>query len=193
MTEFELLNHAKKYIDQMANGLNPLTGEPVPDGDLINNVRISRCLFYVSGVMQRAIENGLWAARAPHGKKAEFALTAEQAERFSFSEKPIPISEIRDRINALIDDGAMKKLQYKVMTDWLLSHGLLETYTTMYGKEGKRPTPEGEKLGILLEQRQGMNGVYYVTLYDLSAQRFLLDNLAGMVEEGKKKPETPED
>ena len=43
----ELLKHAKEYIEKMANGINPLTGEIVPDNDLINNIRISRCLFYV--------------------------------------------------------------------------------------------------------------------------------------------------
>ena len=41
----ELLKHAKEYIENMANGINPLTGESVKDDDLINNVRISRCLF----------------------------------------------------------------------------------------------------------------------------------------------------
>ena len=30
MTEKELLIHAKNYIDKLANGINPLTGEPVP-------------------------------------------------------------------------------------------------------------------------------------------------------------------
>lgn len=38
----ELLKHAKGYIEKMANGINPLTNENIPDNDLINNVRISR-------------------------------------------------------------------------------------------------------------------------------------------------------
>ena len=44
MTELEILLHAKSYIDKMAQGINPLTDEAVPDGDMVNNVRISRCL-----------------------------------------------------------------------------------------------------------------------------------------------------
>ena len=47
MTELETIAHAKKYLDEMANGKNPLTGEAVSETDLINNVRISRCLFFV--------------------------------------------------------------------------------------------------------------------------------------------------
>jgi len=54
----ELLKHAKEYIEKMANGINPLTGESVKDDDLINNVRISRCLFYVNDVLGNVLSNG---------------------------------------------------------------------------------------------------------------------------------------
>ena len=178
MTEYEVLIHAKNYIDKMANGIDPLTDNPVPDSDLINNVRISRCLFYVSGVMQKAIESGMWAKPVKH-KKAEFTLSEEKAADFSFSEKPIPISEIVNRINALVNEDEMKKLQYKVVTTWLLARGILETYTNMFGKESKRPTPNGESLGIKLEMRNGASGPYYVTVYDIQAQHFIIDLYSG--------------
>lgn len=55
MTEREILKHAKNYIDSLANGINPLTGEPVNEGDIVNNVRISRCLFYVSGILGKVL------------------------------------------------------------------------------------------------------------------------------------------
>ena len=54
----ELLKHAKGYIEKLANGINPLTGEIVPDNELINNIRISRCLFYVNEVLGEVYENG---------------------------------------------------------------------------------------------------------------------------------------
>ena len=43
MTEQEKLHHAKHYIDKLANGLNPLDGTPIPEQDIVNNVKISRC------------------------------------------------------------------------------------------------------------------------------------------------------
>ena len=55
--DIELLKHAKYYIEKMANGVNPLTNEIVPDDDLINNVRISRCLFYVNNILGKVIDN----------------------------------------------------------------------------------------------------------------------------------------
>ena len=45
MTENEKILYAKSFIDKMANGVNPLDNTPIPEGELLNNVRISRCLF----------------------------------------------------------------------------------------------------------------------------------------------------
>ncbi len=42
MTELEIMQRAKAYIDQLANGINPIDGTCVADSDVINNVRISR-------------------------------------------------------------------------------------------------------------------------------------------------------
>ena len=58
MTELEIMQRAKMYVDKLANGINPLTDQPAPEGDTVNQVRISRCLFYVSDVLRRVIENG---------------------------------------------------------------------------------------------------------------------------------------
>ena len=58
IVNLELLKHAKKYIEKMANGINPLTDEKIPDSDLVNNIRISRCLFYVNNVLGEIITNG---------------------------------------------------------------------------------------------------------------------------------------
>lgn len=46
MTELEIMQHAKGYLDKLAKGIDPLTDQEVPEDDVINNVRISRCLFY---------------------------------------------------------------------------------------------------------------------------------------------------
>lgn len=56
MTEQEKLHHAKHYIDSLANGLNPLDGTPIPEQDIVNNVKISRCLFFVSDVLRKQLD-----------------------------------------------------------------------------------------------------------------------------------------
>lgn len=48
---------AKSYLDKLANGINPITNELASEYDTINNIHISRCLFYVSDVLRNLIEN----------------------------------------------------------------------------------------------------------------------------------------
>ena len=40
MTELENMQLAKAYIDDLANGTNPINNIPVADSDVINNIRI---------------------------------------------------------------------------------------------------------------------------------------------------------
>ena len=57
-TDLEIMIHAKSYLDKLANGINPLTDQMLPESDIVNQVRISRCLFYVSDVLRQVIEKG---------------------------------------------------------------------------------------------------------------------------------------
>ena len=38
MTDLEVMQRAKMYIDKLANGVNPITDQSVSDSDCINNV-----------------------------------------------------------------------------------------------------------------------------------------------------------
>lgn len=56
MNELDTLKHAKKYMDKMSQGINPLTDQNVPQSDLIANKRIARCLAYASDIVQEKID-----------------------------------------------------------------------------------------------------------------------------------------
>ena len=148
MTELETIAHAKSYLEKMANGINPLTGEAVPETDLINQVRISRCLFFVSDILRKVIEQG--GVRPPAKiQKIPFSISRETIDEFRFSDTPIPVSEITNRINALIDESNMKKLKYGSITGFLVDCGFLEVVIVSDGKTVKRPTEAGKKLVFL--------------------------------------------
>ena len=57
MTELEKIERAKMYMDKLANGINPIDDSVVPDEDIVNNVRLSRCFFFVSDVLRQIIEH----------------------------------------------------------------------------------------------------------------------------------------
>ena len=42
MTELEIMQRAKRYMDNLANGIDPLTGQELPEDSVLNNVRLSR-------------------------------------------------------------------------------------------------------------------------------------------------------
>lgn len=58
MTELEKIERAKMYMDKLANGINPIDESRAPNEDIINNVRLSSCFFYVSDILRQVIENG---------------------------------------------------------------------------------------------------------------------------------------
>ena len=58
MTELEKLERARMYLDKLANGIDPLTDQELPDDTMLNNVRLARCFFYAADVLRRVIENG---------------------------------------------------------------------------------------------------------------------------------------
>lgn len=57
MEDLEMLKKAQNYIEKLANGENPLDDSFISDDSLINDVRISRCLFYVNDVLKQLMEN----------------------------------------------------------------------------------------------------------------------------------------
>lgn len=181
MTELETLERARMYMEKLAKGINPIDGSVIPEEDVVNNVRLSRCFFYVADVLRQVIDNGGVAPQKKQ-KKEHFALTVEKRTAFQFSDTPIPISEIARRINALIDEDAMKKLSYSAIRDWLVSLNMLEDTLNGEGKTVKSPTGRGEQMGIIREARMGQNGAYFVVVYNRAAQNFILDNLDAIIE-----------
>ena len=110
MTELEKIAYAKSFIDKLANGINPIDDSVIKDDDIVNNVRISRCFFYVSDVLRQMIDNG-----GISKKKAfiPFELSLQERSKFAYSDKPIPISEIAKRLNVLVTNENMKKIAYR--------------------------------------------------------------------------------
>ena len=104
MTELEKIERAKTYMEKLANGINPLDDTEAPDEDIINQVRLSRCFFFVSDVLRQVIENGGIGpapVKPPKPRKCPFAIPIERRSRFAYSEVPISISEIGKRISSL--------------------------------------------------------------------------------------------
>lgn len=174
MADVEKLRKVKQCIDTLADGLNPFTGQPLPEGDIVNDVRVSRSLFFVSALLREQIQGK--TVQNP-GKKQAFRLSLEERERVAFSTQPISVSELARRMNHAADMEDCKKISYRQITDWLVQVGMLKLVENGAGAQCRRPTDTGETLGISVESRVGQYGLYKAVLYNEAAQHFIVDNV----------------
>ena len=194
MNDLEIMKRAQSYIESLANGADPLTGKELPDSDIVNNVRISRCLFYVSDVLKKVIANGGEVQRQTlkPADKAEFALTDEQSAALTPDAKPLSLSKTVGIINSLIDESAMRKLKRTAVSDWLYQKGLLREIT-VNGRKCTNPTPAGEAVGIFLGDYNTADGhTVKICLYTPGAQQFIFDNIDVITESARGCDETQE-
>lgn len=184
MTELEIMQRAKQYIDALANGYDPLSGHPVREDDVVNQVRVSRCLFYVSGVLQKVIDNGgeVQKQRIPRRKRAPFTISSEQLAQLTPDTTPISASKIVSAVNTLIDAETMQKLKTTDVIGWLLSIGMLQEIEDGQGGKRKIPTLNGEMLGMKDRSFLNEKGIpTHYTVYDRNAQQFILDNMQSVI------------
>lgn len=182
MTEIEKLQRAQMYISKLANGINPLNDNPVDQNEIINNERISRCLRYVSEVLDGVIKSNGKTDNKKKVKKLPFFLSPEARSEFVSSEIPMTASEITRYLNSLADLNVCYKLRVTDIIKWLVEAGLLEIQINSENKEIKYPTSIGLDLGIFTETRSGLYGNYTAVFYNQKAQMFIVDNIEAIVE-----------
>ena len=174
MTELETMQRAKMYLDKLSQGIDPITGKEVPEGDLLNNVRICRCLHYVSGVLEQVIANG-----GTVGKRegTPFVIDRSRMGGIRLTDHPVSLTEFTGNIVACMGDPNMKRPNSKAITGWLIEKGLMELTTDAEGKQRRLPTEAGRRAGLSTAQRMGQNGEYTAVYYDANVQRLILDHL----------------
>ena len=181
MTELETMQRAKMYMDKLAQGIDPISNQEVPDDSVLNNVRLARCFFYVSDVLGKVIDNGGVISGKP--KLQAFTISPDQLARVRVSQEPVRITQLVDLIGAAVENPQMKKLNTTTITNWLLEKGFLEKQIGPDGKSRRIPTHNGLMLGLSTETRQGQYGEYQAVFYSAAAQQFVLDNLPDILME----------
>jgi hypothetical protein len=177
MTDLETMKYAKLYLEKLANGINPLTNELVPDSECINQVRISRCLLYSANIIGKVIDNNGMVGYQKRTVKEPFSITKEQLSKYVFDIAPIPVSEIANKINMLVDMTNRSKLKSASINAFLVSKELLEEVSSSDDKKYKTPTMQGSLLGITRKERSGQYGTYFVNLFNQYSQQFIIDHM----------------
>ena len=147
---------------------------PIPENDIANNVRLSRCFFYVSEILGRVCENG---GVGKVERTIPFSITPAQLADFETSPYSISGSEISKKLAALVNNPQMKTFSVPKLNQWLIGKGLLYETVDPLGKTRKIPTEQGKAVGISAETKMGREGEYIAVLFDAKAQRFIVNNI----------------
>lgn len=174
MEDKDKIAQAQDWVRKLANGINPLNGSFVNEDDVVNNVHISRCLFYVADLLGKCSER---RTRQNLARNLSFAISSFRKEKYNYVEA-ISISAFAKEIEKLIPEN-MQAISYKSMTRWLIQNGfLVESVPYANGRVFKIASEKGNRVGIYTEERESDSiGHYLVTLYNREAQRFLLEHL----------------
>ena len=185
MTELEKMRHAQKYILDLAKGKDPISASSLPEDTCLNNVRLSRCFFYVAEVLGKVIANGGQAIGKYQG--TEFILTDEFKASLVHCEGNVQITYFVKPINDLAMEKGMQRVPATAFTDWLVDKGYLEE--VLFGTDNKRrkePTEKGKALGITTEFRSGQHGMYKAVLYGEEGQKLMIEHIEEIIARWKK-------
>lgn len=185
MEELEKLKRAKMYIEKLANGIDPISDAELPNDTVLNNVRLSRCFFYVADILQECISNG--GAKKRTAKSGQrFFLTDEQTKAIPISDTEIYMKDLTERINVSAESNQCRRFQHKWLTGWLVNNGFMQEYLDERNRKQKRVTAEGEIIGLRTEMRSSFYGDYPITLLSGNAQHFIIENLKSIISESER-------
>ena len=168
---------AKEWIQKLANGINPLDGSTIPDSDIVNNVHISRCVFYIAELLELASKK---KGRKSKDYMFEFNISTEDLAKVNIVERT-GIANFVKEINKFVPEN-MRPMNYGKIQISLMTNGYLEEFELDNLGKKKRPTALGCSIGISTELREGVNGSYWAVEYNPNAQRFILDNIYAILE-----------
>ncbi len=181
--DMQQIARAKDYVDALAKGINPVTGQAAPESDTINHVKIARCLFFVSEVLGKVLSGDTAIPRK--SKLLEPDVEKIDKSRIMIMPRPVTVSKLTAQINDAVPQN-MKKIKTTSVTNWLVSIGALEIVTIL-DKKHKYPTPDGNVCGITQEKHIGPHGAYTLVLYNENAQRFIVENLPAILQYEKQQ------
>lgn len=177
MTQLETLQHARQYLDQLSQGVDPITQELLPRENPLAAAHLQNYFAYVSDILCQVIANG-GRVVTQHNKKPPFYISDEDAAQVTVTKWPISIKLFVASVNACVDTRAYSRLPSVLVTDWLMDEGYLIDVINERNRYERVTTPLGQSVGIRSEDRVTRAGVPFVmNLYDTDAQRFLLKNM----------------
>ena len=157
------------FLDSLARGFNPFTGEEIENDSFLNDVRFVRKFFELRDYIAENAEE----EREPKIKKIPFVLKTKEG----IVTKPMAISAFVDKINEVNQEDNMKRFTRTAIMDWLQEND----YLAFDEDNNKYITEKGINAGIYYNHKiSGSGREYDVITYPVS----LLSNILDLIESG---------
>lgn len=186
--EKEKLVKANEILRKMANGINPLNGEPLAEGSFLHDPRMIRCLYFIQEVLGRAIDG---QSRTGTNKLDAFVITAEEKLRVELPQGRIGVNEFAKCVNRVIDLTRSKKVTGMEMNKRLKKMGVLEEEVLADGKTRTMAGAKSHEYGIETEKRTHHGNEYEMILFNDLGKKYLLENLEAIMEFGNSSDPAP--
>ena len=158
------------FLECLAKGFNPFTGDELNDDSILNDVKFVRKFYELRDYLADNIEE----EREPKIKKVPFAFKTKEG----IATRPMAISVFVDRINEVNLEENMKKFTRTAVMDWLYEN----EYLALDEDNNKYITEKGMNAGIFYDHRVSGNGREYdVIVYPVS----LLNTILDLIESGE--------
>lgn len=179
MTELQKIQRAKMYVDELANGVNPLTGFRISEDEIVRDDRVIACLEYISEILDINIKK--WDSETViQGREEQLVfITEEQKTQLRINVGACNTGSLVNEINRVISQNGTKKITGIWINDWLESVGLL----ARNGFGNRIASSSGREIGITSELKNGTNyGGYYVNMFSTGAQGFVYENIDTIID-----------
>ena len=111
MDKLQVIQRAKSYMDMLAKGIDPISGELVKNDSALQQERLQKCFSFVSEILDEVIKtNGIVSMPATESsqgytavkKKAVFSINPQQRSNIRITNNPIIPSAFIKNINSVV-------------------------------------------------------------------------------------------
>lgn len=177
--EKEKIVKAGEILNKMANGINPVNGQPIDADCFLQDPRIIRCLFFVQQILNEAAER---PANKAVRKPAKFIITDEEKSNVRFPEENIGVNQFARCINNAIDLNRSRKITGVEINKQLKKMGILAEELLTDGKKRTIVNANSHKYGAVTERRNYNGNEYNMVCFNDIGKKFLLDELEKILE-----------
>lgn len=171
----EELKLAANFFAKLSQGIDPLTNTKLLDDTVLNNRKYLQIFSYTEDALRYLINNNIDGRT--FNAKPDFHLSDLEKREIKISKDPISVSQIAYNINAMVVASLMRKIKATQITSWLTDLGYLQEDQqgkTLHKVSSERAT----EIGIhTIKKMNKYNKVYYVSIYNENAQKFIIDNI----------------